>query len=86
MREFAPPPNKMGDASKEEFGREEQRLREAGIEHEVRLSNGRSAESKKSTETKKKKRIPEDSITHPVERESKEARKGSRGKDKSEPP
>ena len=76
----------MGDPSKEEIEREEQRLREAGIEHEVRLRNGRSAESKKSAETKTKKRISDDSITTFVEKESKEARKGSRGKGKSDTP
>ena len=73
----------MDDPSKEAIERGEQLLRESGIDHEVRLVNGRSAESEKSAESKKK--VHEDRRTHSVEKASGEARKGSRGKDKIGP-
>ena len=55
MREFAPSPylRKMDDPTREEIERERARLRQVGIEHEIRLSAGRSVGSKKSAQSKK---------------------------------
>ena len=73
----------MDDPSKEETERGRHLLREMGIGHEVRLIAGRPVGSQNSTESKKK--GPDGRHTHSVEKASKEARKGSNGRDKVDP-